>query len=465
MSTAPPMNAPVTPHSRTVEIQLDVMMFLQFFTWGAWFVTLGQCLESNGLSSVVGSSYGAAPISAMLAPLFLGLIADRFFPSQAVLGMLMLAGGVMLWLAPDFGTAGNLNLYYAMVLGHLLCFMPTLGLGNTIAFANLSDPNAFPRVRVWGTLGWIAAGLFVGFSGLSASLTIFKIAAGCSVLLGLYAFSLPHTPPPAKGQPINLNTLLMADAFGLLKSFPFLVFIVCSTLICIPLAYYYSQTSTLLGNLGFPAAAATMTLGQMSEVIFMLLIPFFFRRLGVKWMILIGMAAWVARYLLFAFGAPQSAIWMILLGVLMHGICYDFFFVTGFMYTEQKAPKSVRGQAQSLLVFFTQGVGMFFGFWVADLMKGRSVPQGPALNEAIAKARSSETPLTAIEQFQNMFSARMPEGVSSDLIAQTMPQWKEYWMLPAGMAAAIFVVFLVMFHEKRLPQSEPKMLEEPPVAL
>ncbi len=424
------------------------MMFLQFFTWGAWFATLGLCLGANGLGDFIGNAYGAAPIAAMVAPLFLGLIADRFFPSQVVMGVLLCIGGALLWVAPQFASPEQGRILVALILGHLLCYMPTLGLGNTIAFANLSDQSAFPRVRVWGTIGWIVAGLVVGFGGWSASLNIFKLAGASSLLLGVYSFTLPHTPPPARGEPLNWRTMLMADAFALMKSPPFFVFVLCSTLICIPLAYYYAYTSVLLGHLGFPAAAATMTLGQMSEVFFMLLIPFFFRRLGVKWMIIVGMAAWGVRYVLFAFGAAEQAIWMVLLAVLLHGVCYDFFFVTGFMYTDQKAPKNVKGQAQSLLVFFTQGVGMFFGYMVADARFKATMESAGELGEAIEAGRAGAAPLTPLQSFQQMFTVQMPDSVSPELVSSTMQQWKEFWLLPAGMAAVILVVFAVLFHDR-----------------
>ena len=430
-----------------VQARLAVMMFLQFFIWGAWFATLGQCLGENNLKEFIGQAYGSAPIAAIISPLFLGLIADRFFASQVVMGMLMLIGGALLWMAPGYAEAGNGSGLVWIILGHLLCFMPTLGLGNSIVFSNVSDPNMFPRIRVWGTIGWIVAGLVVGFQGWSSSFHIFRMAAICAIVLGVYSFTLPHTPPPAKGKPLSIRTLFMMDAFKLLAAPPFLVFIICSTLICIPLAYYYGFTSNLLGQIGFEQPASTMTLGQMSEIFFMVLIPFFFRRLGVKWMILIGMAAWVARYLLFAFGAPSQVVPMILMAVLLHGVCYDFFFVTGFMYTDAKAPADVKGQAQCMLVFFTQGVGMYFGYWIAGLRFVSSVPSYEKLNVALQAAKTPES-VSFAESLQRMFSVKMPEGVDPKLIADTMLEWKQFWLLPAMMAGAIFVVFAIFFRER-----------------
>jgi nucleoside transporter len=431
----------------SIPTRLSVMMFLQFFTWGAWFATLGQCLGENGLKDHISGAYGSAPIAAIISPLFLGLIADRFFPSQIVMGSLMLIGGGLLWVASSIAESGNGGFMVWLILAHLLCFMPTLGLGNSIVFSNVNDPNTFPRIRVWGTIGWIVAGLVVGFQGWSSSFNIFRLAAITSITLGFYSLTLPHSPPPAKGKPINMRTLLMLDAFGMLAELPFLVFIVCSTLICIPLAYYYGYTSNLLGQVGFEQPAAVMTLGQMSEIFFMVLIPFFFRHLGVKTMILVGMAAWALRYLLFAFGAPSLSVSMILIGVILHGICYDFFFVTGFMYTDSKSSASIRGQAQCMLVFFTQGVGMFFGYWIAGDHFTKTVTNYDQLNAAIQADRPTST-VGFAESFKRMFSVDLPTSLDPLLLTDTMQQWKEFWLLPAMMAGGIFVVFALLFHER-----------------
>ncbi|QDV75329.1 MFS transporter [Botrimarina mediterranea] len=430
-----------------VTTRLSVMMFLQFFTWGAWFVTLFLCMGSAGLGDFTPRAYQSAPIAAIIAPLFLGLIADRLFPSQMVQGVLMLIGAGLMYGAAGAVEAGNGSLAVWLFIGHMLCYMPTLGLGNSIAFANIDDQNKFPAIRVWGTIGWIVAGLVVGGLGWSASTKILYLGAAASAVFGFYSFTLPHTPPPAKGKPLDIGSLLMRDAFGLMKSVPFAVFILCSTLICIPLAYYYQYASGLLSQTGFEEPAATMSLGQMSEIVFMLLIPFFFRRLGVKWMIIVGMGAWFARYVLFAFGASELSTWMLLLGVALHGICYDFFFVTGFMYTDQKAPASVRGQAQSMLVFFTQGVGMFIGYEVAGRLFKTQMPSHDSLSAAIAEARPEST-LGFFERFGKMFSRALPENLDGELVNQTMLQWKEFWLIPAYMALAIMVLFAVAFWDR-----------------
>lgn len=423
------------------------MMFLQYFVWGAWFVTLGKCLADNGLGAFGGRAYGSAPIAAIIAPLFLGLIADRFFPSQLVMGFLFLLGGVFLCMAPGYAEAGNGGMMVNLFIAHMLCYMPTLALSNSITFANVTDSNDFPKIRVWGTIGWIVAGLAVGFQGWSGSFNIFWLGGICSFVMGLYCFTLPHTAPPAKGQPISFRAMFMVDAFRLLAQPAFFVFILCSTLICIPLAYYYGLTANLLGQIGFEAPASTMTLGQMSEIFFMLLVPFFFRRLGVKWMILVGMAAWVIRYLLFAYGAPDQVIWMMLLAVLLHGICYDFFFVTGFMYTDYKAPKEIRGQAQSMLVFFTQGIGMYFGYDIAFKQNNATVSKYQELSEAIQAASPSQE-FSFAESLTRMFAVSQPENIDQQLLSDTMSQWKDFWIVPALMVGAILVAFALLFYDK-----------------
>ncbi len=455
------MSVAERPQPSSMTVVLSIMMFLQFFTWGAWFATLGLAMTDNQLADFVGGAYASAPIAAIIAPLFLGLIADRFFASEKVMGVLMLVGGAILFAIPAVASK-NGNLMVWMILAHMLCYMPTLGLSNTIAFSHIPSQDKFPLIRVWGTIGWIAAGLLIGGTGWDNTFFIFQLGAISSVLLGLFCFALPNTPPPMKGQPMNVRSLLMLDAFALLKNWNFLVFAVCSTLICIPLAYYYGSTSQFLDQTGFAATGATMTLGQMSEIIFMLLIPFFFRHLGVKMMIMVGMACWVARYVLFAYGAPDQVSWMLLLAVALHGICYDFFFVTGFMYTDKTAPKEIRGQAQGLLVFLTQGVGMFFGYRImagGDLFGfiplnftigkyGEQVTNSEAYAAALSEARGQTEPLGFFETFLGMFSRQLPSGLDESLLSATMEQWKNFWMFPAIMAAGVLAIFFVAFWDR-----------------
>lgn len=476
--------------------RLSIMMFLQFFVWGSWFATLGLAFAANSMGDFTGGAYESAPIAAIFAPLFLGLIADRFFPSERVMGALMIVGGAIMCGIAALASQENGALTVWLMIAYMCCYMPTLGLGNTIAFTHIPSQSHFPMIRVWGTIGWIVAGLMIGIIGWSASLNMLWVAAVSSILFGAYSFSLPYTPPPAEGQPMNIRSLLMLDAFTMLKSPGFLVFAICSTLVCIPLGYYYGQTSNYLGQAGFTEAASTMTLGQMSEIIFMLLIPFFFRKLGVKLMLLIGMGCWVLRYLLFAFGAPDQVTWMLLAGVLLHGICYDFFFVTGFMYTDNKAPKEIRGQAQSLLVFLTQGVGLFFGFrfafggtWpfftyifpaekegeISPIAKlpttigrfgdavGAKLPDSVSkigempsndLATAIAEKTAEGEQLSFIEKLLNMFNKGYPEGLDETLIEKTMAVWQNYWMYPAILAGVVFLLFAVAFWDRMTPEEK-----------
>ena len=451
--------------------RLSIMMFLQFFAWGTWFATLGAALDFAGLSSAIAGAYASSPIAAILAPLFLGLIADRFFASERVMGVLMLVGGAILLLVPTVAAKGPESgpTVVWLILGHLLCYMPTLGLGNTIAFSHIPSQDQFPKIRVWGTIGWIAAGLLVGGMGWSSSFNIFYLGGISSIVLGVFSFMLPHTPPPLKGKPMDLRSLFMVDAFRLFADRNFFIFAICSTLICVPLAYYYGMTGSYLTQTGFGAAAATMTIGQMSEIFFMLLIPFFFRRLGLKIMIMVGMAAWVMRYALFSFSAqaPDPVTWMILLAVALHGVCYDFFFVTGFMYTDQKAPKAIRGQAQSLLVFLTQGIGMFFGYkimggdnFLGIPLKmtvgeyGGQVTQATEYTEALKLAAGEAEPVSFFGTFANMLSRSLPEGLDKELLGSTMEQWKNFWMFPAIMAGVILVVFAVTFWDRLKPANE-----------
>ena len=449
--------------------RLSIMMFLQFFAWGAWFATLASALDNAGLGGIIGDAYASAPLAAIIAPLFLGLIADRLFASEKVMGTLMLVGGAIMLAIPGIAAGGEKNggLIVWMILAHLMCYMPTLGLGNTIAFTHIKSQEHFPKIRVWGTIGWIAAGLLVGIMGWSNSFNIFWLGAGSSIALGLFCFALPNTPPPLKGKPMDLRSLFMVDALKLLGDLNFLVFAVCSTLICIPLAYYYGMTSTFLNQTGFSEPAATMTIGQMSEIFFMLLIPFFFRRLGLKMMIMVGMGCWIVRYALLAFGAPDQVTWMLLLAVALHGICYDFFFVTGFMYTDQKAPVAIRGQAQGLLVFLTQGVGMFIGYKVMAAGSFLGIDLGWTIGEygaqvtkseeyvaALKVARGEQPAVGFLDYFGQMFSRNLPESLDGTLLSETMGQWKNFWMFPSIMAGIILVIFAITFWDKAKPPAD-----------
>ncbi|MCB9883749.1 MAG: MFS transporter [Planctomycetes bacterium] len=441
-------------------VRLSIMMFLQFFVWGAWWATMGACLKSASLSGIIADAYSSQPVAAIVAPLFLGLIADRYFASERVMGVLHLVGGGILLAVPllleqyaaatDAAARTSLS---ASILGlcylHMLCYMPTIGLSNSVAFSNISSQEKFPIVRVLGTIGWIVAGWVVAERGWSDDAMIFNVAGGAGVLLGLYSFSLPHTPAPQRGEKMNLRALLMVDAFKLMLRPAFFVFILCSTLICIPLSYYYAYISVYLPQLGFAddTVSFTMSFGQVSEIFFMLLIPFFFRRLGVKWMLLIGMLAWVARYILFAMAAPDSIVWMAYAGIILHGICYDFFFVTGYMYTDKAAPAKVRSQAQSLVVFFTLGVGMFFGYAMAGQKYAEVVLGKPTVVADEAPAGFIPMILHYLN-FAPRWLTNQVDSLVNPYLADLADPWQQFWALPAVIAGAVMILFALLFWDR-----------------
>jgi nucleoside transporter len=401
----------------TISARLSIMMFLQFFVWGAWYVTIGNYMTAMGMADLTHWPYTVNPVAAIVAPFFLGLVADRYFAAEKVLGVLHVLGGIVMLLTP--ATTGNPTLFIGMLLAYNLCYMPTLGLTNTLAFHNITDQEKqFPLIRVFGTIGWIAAGLFISFvlvgfapEGRKPDETALPLytTAVASVLLGLYSFSLPHTPPQGRGEPMSVRAILGIDAFQTLKGRPFFVFLASSFLLSIPLAAYYNFAPIFVNASGVENVAATLSLGQVSEVVFMLLMPFFFRRLGVKWMLLVGMGAWVLRYALFALAAPDGLFWMIAFGILLHGVCYDFFFVTGQIYVDKKSTAAIRGQAQGMLVLVTYGLGMFIGAQVA----------GNVFNTFLDGA-------TALEA----------------------TEWASFWWIPALFAGAIMVLFGLLFNDK-----------------
>ncbi|GHF13393.1 MFS transporter [Kordiimonas sediminis] len=346
--------------------QLSIMMFLQFFIWGAWFVTLGTYLAAQGFSgSDIGTAYLTNNIGAIISPFFIGLIADRFFASEKIMAVLHILGGCILYAVSGLEGTGPI------ILGLMLynaCYMPTLALVNAISFHQMTSPDIqFPKVRVWGTVGWIVAGFAITYgltqinSTVEATALPMKMAAIASIILGLFSVTLPHTPPGKVGEKVTIRDVLGLDALVLMKDRSFAIFAFSSLAISIPLAFYYAFTNLYLNEMGVEGAAAKMSFGQMSEVAFMLLMPLLFRRLGVKWMLLIGMFAWVLRYALFALAADQALVSMLLAGIILHGICYDFFFVTGQIYVDRKAGKKVRASAQGFITLMTYGVGLAIG--------------------------------------------------------------------------------------------------------
>lgn len=390
-------------------IKLSTMMFLEFFIWGSWFVTMGTYLGKNLLSDGVqiGSAYSTQSLGAIIAPFIIGLIADRFFAAQKILGVLHLAGGALLWFA---STSLNFESFFPFILGYMIAYMPTLALVNSISFKQMKDPEKeFPSIRVFGTIGWIVAGIIIGWLNWEQSgnlVLTFKMAAVASIVLGLLSFALPHTPPAKKGEKTSLGDILGLDALKLLKNKSFLIFFIASIAICIPLAFYYNFTNPFLNEIGVKAAAGVQVLGQASETLFMLLMPLFFIRLGVKKMLAIGMMAWVARYLFFAFGNADTNYWMLIGGIVLHGICYDFFFVTGQIYTDRLAGERFKSAAQGFITLATYGVGMLIGSIISGMVVDKYVVDGGHL-------------------------------------------WKEIWMIPAAISAAVAIMFLLFFSDKK----------------
>lgn len=388
-------------------IQLSILFFFQFFVWGTWGVSMGSWMKELGFSAPqIGTAFGATSAAAMISPFFIGAIADRFFQAQRLLGVLHVLGGIFLAIA---ATTRSFSSFYPLLLAHTLCYMPTLALANTVAFSQMQDAaKSFGAIRLMGTFGWIAAGMVIGKMNLGTQSTQFLIGAAVSVALGLYAWiALPAVEPKSRGVPLNLGSMIGLDALPMLRERSFAVFALGSCLICIPLAFYYSGAERFLRDVGMAEAPAKMTYGQMSEVLFMLIFPWMFARLGVKRMLLLGMAAWIARYACFAQGAAggEQAGALLLAGIILHGPCFDFFFVTGQVYVDRRAPEGIRAAAQSFIAFLTYGVGMIIG----------SIAQGFIL-----------------ERFTG---------------AEGKINWAPTWIYPAVGSAAVLVLFLLFFRE------------------
>ncbi len=342
-------------------ISLSFMMFLNYVIWGAWYVTIGTYLTATlkFTGTQAGAVFGTSALASMVSPFIVGLIADRYFASERVLAVLHLIGAVLLYLVTQQTSFGAV---YAIMFAYCLCYFPTVSLTNSLTLQNIKDPGRdFPLIRVFATLGWIFIGVIIGKLGVEASPVQFLIASGASVLMALFSLTLPHTPPANKGQAVTLRGILGLDALVILKDQSFLVFVIASILACIPLTFYFSFTNAYLNASGVANAAGKMALGQASEVIMMLLMPFIFRKVSVKGILLLGLVSWSLRYALLAYGDPGAGMWMFYAAILLHGICYDFFFMTGQLYTDMQAPQNLRSAAQGLIIFLTYGIGMFAG--------------------------------------------------------------------------------------------------------
>jgi nucleoside transporter len=409
------------------------MMFLEFFIWGGWFVTMGtflsQSFNASGLQ--LANAYETQSIGAIIAPFIIGLIADRYFSAQKILGFLHLSGAFLLYMA---GSSNDFSSFYPFVLLYMILYMPTLALVNSVAFRQMSDPSKeFPPIRVFGTVGWIVAGLVIGFLNWESQNLLaytFYLTASASAILGVFSFTLPSTPPTADKGDYSIKKILGLDALSLLKDKNYLIFFISSILICIPLAFYYQHTNQFLNEIelsikvNFPyisdkiiGPAAVMTLGQISEALFILLLPIFLKRYGIKMTLIVGMLAWIVRYILFAYGDVGEGLWMLIFGVILHGICYDFFFVSGQIYTDSKAGEQFKSSAQGLITLATYGLGMLVGFRSAGYIT---------------------------DQYVKYKMEVMVEYVVGG------HDWTQIWMIPSGFAVLVLIFFVLTFKNEKI---------------
>ncbi len=405
-----------------IQIQLSVMMFIEFFIWGGWYVTMGIYLPNtlNATDPEIALAYSSQSWGAIIAPFIIGLIADRFFNAEKILGVLHLIGAVLMY---QIAQAGSFVVFFPYILGYMILYMPTLALVNSVSFHQMDDPaKQFAFVRVFGTIGWIVAGMIISYAfhwdspeGITSGAlkNTFLMTAIASAILGIFSFTLPKTPPRiGKTGRVRIADIVGLEALKLLRDRNFLVFFLASILICIPLAFYYQHAGQFLGEIGISNPAGRLTLGQISEILFMLLLPFFFKRFGFKMTMIVAMLAWALRYLLFSYGSSGEMVFVLLLGIALHGICYDFFFVSGQIYTDCKAGHRYKSAAQGMITLATYGIGMLIGFWTAGI-----------ITDAYLAADGSHF-------------------------------WETIWIYPAGFALIVMAMFALLFRKEKISYEE-----------